>query len=225
MFLSLLLVWNVGILSDAEALSGFNNPSMLVIGGLFVAVAAIENSGLAEKAASRVLGLETTFSSGFLRLMVCAAAASAFVNNTPVVALLIPVTRDWARTRGFDPAALLMPLSFACAFGGMLTTVGGGTNLVIQGLLYEAGKTEEGVAPFRLFEPSWVGLPLVVVGVSYLLVAAPRLLAPGNSGGGGGVGVGGGGGLRGGGDAEGRSSGRDRSEDVTTEVRRRACEK
>ena len=165
MFLSLLLVWNVGILSDAEALSGFNNPGMLVVGSLFVAVAAIENSGLAEKAASRVLGLDTTFSSGFLRLMVCAAAASAFVNNTPVVALLIPVTRDWARTRGFDPAALLMPLSFAAAFGGMLTTVGGGTNLVIQGLLYEAGKSEEGVAPFRLFEPSRVGPGRVESGI------------------------------------------------------------
>ena len=92
MFLSLLLVWNVGILSDAEALSGFNNPSMLVIGGLFVAVAAIENSGLAEIAASRVLGLETTFSSGFLRLMICAVAGSAFVNNTPVAALPVSYT-------------------------------------------------------------------------------------------------------------------------------------
>lgn len=181
-FLSLLLVWNCGILTNAEALSGFNNPGMLSVGALFVVVASIENSRLADKAARRIFGLTTTFSSGFLRIMLCALIMSAFVNNTPIVALLIPVTRDWARTRGFNPVALLMPLSFVCAFGGMLTTVGGGTNLVIQGLLYDMGKKgagrEDGVKPFALFDPAFVGLPLALVGILYLLFVAPRVLVP-----------------------------------------------
>ncbi|CAM9606776.1 unnamed protein product, partial [Ectocarpus fasciculatus] len=186
-FLSLLVVWNAGIVSTAEALSGFNNPGVIAIGALFVVVASIESSKVADKAAKNILGLTTTFSSGFCRLLLCAVSMSAFCNNTPILALLIPVTEDWARARGFSPPVLLMPLAFACAFGGLLTTVGGGTNLVIQGLLYEAGKEDESVGPFRLFEPSFVGLPLAIAGVLYLLVAAPRVLAaaPAAPGGGG----------------------------------------
>lgn len=176
MFLSLLVVWNVGIISTAEALSGFSNPGVLAIGALFVIVASIESSRLADKAAKRVFGLTTSFTSGFLRLLLCGVSMSAFCNNTPVLALLIPVAKDWARTRGYDHAVLLMPLAFACAFGGLLTTVGGGTNLVIQGMLYEAEKEDGTVGPFRLFEPGYVGLPLALAGLGYLLVAAPRLL-------------------------------------------------
>eukprot|EP00752_Nemacystus_decipiens_P012017 g10652.t1 len=176
-FLSLLVVWNAGIVSTSEALSGFSNPGVLAIGALFVLVATVESSRLADRAAKRVFGLATTFRAGFLRLLLCGVFMSAFCNNTPVLALLIPVTRDWARTRGYDPAVLLMPLAFATAFGALLTTVGGGTNLVIQGLLYEAGKEDETVRPFRLFQPGYVGLPLALVGVGYLWVAAPRVLA------------------------------------------------
>ncbi|CAB1100942.1 unnamed protein product [Ectocarpus sp. CCAP 1310/34] len=185
-FLSLLVVWNAGIISTAEALSGFNNPGVLAIGALFVVVASIESSKVADKAAKNILGLTTTFSSGFCRLLLCGASMSAFCNNTPILALLIPVTEDWARARGFSPPVLLMPLAFACAFGGILTTVGGGTNLVIQGLLYEASKEDDSVRSFRLFEPGFVGLPLAIAGIFYLLVAAPRLLAavPAAAGGG-----------------------------------------
>lgn len=122
-FLSLLVVWNAGIVSTAEALSGFSNPGVLAIGALFVVVASVESSRLADKAAKRVFGLATSFRVGFLRLLLCGVFMSAFCNNTPILALLIPVTKDWARTRGYDPAVLLMPLAFACAFGGLLTTV------------------------------------------------------------------------------------------------------
>lgn len=204
-FLCLLVVWNVGIISTSEALSGFNNPGVLAIGGLFVVVSSIESSRLADKAAKRVFGLTSSFTSGFLRLLLCAVCMSAFCNNTPILALLIPVAKDWARTRGYDHAVLLMPLAFACAFGGLLTTVGGGTNLVIQGLLYEAEKEDETVGPFRLFEPGYVGLPLTVAGLGYLLVAAPRLLAAAPP-----VGAGGGGAVPG---------LRDRSRELLTEVR------
>lgn len=203
MFLALLLVWNVGILSNAEALSGFNNPSMLVVGALYLVVSAIEKSTLADQAARRILGLTTTFTIGFSRLMICALCMSAFTNNIPVTALLIPIVQDWARTRGFDPAVLLMPLSFVCAFGGILTTVGGGTNLLIQGMLFEAGKIDEKIQPFMLFEPAYMGLPLAFIGIVYLLFAAPRILGkPRNVGG-------------------SRLPARGCSKDLLTEVRRR----
>lgn len=204
----MLVVWNVGIISTTEALSGYSNPGVLAIGALFVVVSSVESTRLADRAAQRVFGLGTSFRSGFLRLLVCAAVMSAFCNNTPILALLIPITRDWARTRGYDHAVLLMPVAFACAFGGLLTTVGGGTNLVIQGLLYDAGREDETVGTLRLFEPGYVGLPLAVAGVGYLLIAAPRLLAaaPAAAAAGGGAG-----------------SVRDRSEELVTEVCCAAC--
>jgi Na+/H+ antiporter NhaD/arsenite permease-like protein len=58
---------------------------------------------------------------------------SAFLNNTPIVAALIPVTRDWCRLRGFSPSAFLIPLSFSCILGGLLTVIGTSTNLVVNG--------------------------------------------------------------------------------------------
>lgn len=178
MFLALLIVWNAGMLSNEEALSGFHNPGVLVIGALFVVMKAIEKSRVADKAARRILGLRTSFTWGFLRLMALTLFISAFLNNTPVVALLIPVTRDWARTRGFSPACFLMPMSFVSAFGGLLTVVGGGTNLVIQGLLFEAGREDPAIRPLHFFEPVYVGLPLAIAGITYLVFAAPRLLGP-----------------------------------------------
>ncbi|CAN0046305.1 unnamed protein product [Ectocarpus sp. 12 AP-2014] len=108
--------------------------------------------------------------------------------------MLIPVTKDWAVTRGFNPALLLMPLSYACIFGGLVTIIGTSTNLVVQGLVMEWG--EEGLG---FFEPGYIGLPLGVVGMLYLSVAAPRILAG-----------------AGGGDRGGRSG--EREEELLTEV-------
>lgn len=175
--LALLTVWNAGIVSNEEALSGFHNPGALVIGALFVVTKAVEQSQVADRAARRILGLRTTSTLGFLRLMALTLCMSAFLNNVPVVALMTPVTLGWARTRGFSTEHFLMPVSFVSALGGIVTTVGGGTNLVIQGLLYEESKRNAMVQPLGLFEPAYVGLPLAIVGIIYLTFAAPRLLA------------------------------------------------
>ncbi|CAM9151587.1 unnamed protein product [Choristocarpus tenellus] len=170
-FMSLVLVWNAGIVSTSEALSGFSNEGMLAVGALFVVVKGVERSQLADKAARRVFGLDTSLRSGLLRLMVLCFLLSAFLNNTPVVALLIPITRDWARTRGFSPSQLLIPLSYSCIFGGLLTVIGTSTNLVVQGLV-----KDEGLPGMEFFEPGYIGLPLGMVGMVYLLYTAPRFL-------------------------------------------------
>ncbi|CAB1114864.1 unnamed protein product [Ectocarpus sp. CCAP 1310/34] len=182
------------MVSTQEALSGFNNPGVLAVGSLFVVIKGVERSRLADRAAKHVFGLRTGFTAGLLRLMGLAFLLSAFLNNTPVVAMLIPITKDWAVTRGFNPALLLMPLSYACIFGGLVTIIGTSTNLVVQGLVIEWG--EEGLG---FFEPGYIGLPLGVVGMLYLSVAAPRILAG-----------------AGGGDRGGRSG--ERGEKLLTEV-------
>lgn len=184
-FLALVLVWNVGIVSTEDALSGFSNPGVLAVGSLFVVIKGVERSRLADRAAKHVFGLRTSFTAGLVRLMALAFLLSAFLNNTPVVALLIPITKDWAMTRGFFPSLLLMPLSFACIFGGLITIIGTSTNLVVQGLVIEADLPGLG-----FFEPGYIGLPLGLVGMLYLAITAPRVLprTGGEGGGGGGSG-------------------------------------
>lgn len=81
----LVLVWNVGMVSTSEALSGFSNAGMLAVGALFVVIKGVEKSQLADKAARRVFGLQTSLSSGLGRLMILCFFLSAFLNNTPVV--------------------------------------------------------------------------------------------------------------------------------------------
>ncbi len=136
-FFCLVLVWNVGLVDTPEALSGFSNPGMLAVGALFVVIKGVEKSQLADKAARQVFGLRTSLPAGLVRMMSLCFVLSAFLNNTPVVALLIPITRDWARARGFSPSIFLIPLSYSCIMGGLLTVIGTSTNLVVQGLVLD----------------------------------------------------------------------------------------
>ena len=105
------------------------------------------------------------------RLLIPAAFASAFLNNTPIVAMLIPVVLAWAERNRASPSRYLMPLSFAVILGGVITAIGTSTNLVVSGLM-EA----QGMAPMGLFEITPVGLPVAIVGVGLLIVTAKWLL-------------------------------------------------
>jgi di/tricarboxylate transporter len=96
---------------------------------------------------------------------------SSVLNNIPLVATLAPVVRSWAERHGVATTHLLLPLSFAAILGGLLTTIGTSTNLVVSGI----GESQ-GLEPFGFFEVTWVGLPLAVVGVGLLVVLAPRVL-------------------------------------------------
>lgn len=177
-----MLVWNAGIITTEDALSGFNNAGVLAVGSLFVVIKGVERSRLADKVAKHVFGLRTSFSMGLLRLMGVSFLLSAFLNNTPVVALLIPITRDWALTRGFSPSLLLMPLSYSCIFGGLATIMGTSTNLVVQGLVIEAGKEDPSIEELGFFEPGLIGVPLGILGMLYIVMVAPRVLPRTNAG-------------------------------------------
>ncbi|CAM9751541.1 unnamed protein product [Chrysoparadoxa australica] len=175
-FCCLVLVWNANLLTTSQALAGYSNPGMLAVGVLFVVIKGVERSQLADRAARQVFGLKTSKRLGMLRLTSLCFFLSAFLNNTPVVALLIPVTRDWARTRGFAPSQFLIPLSFSSIFGGVLTIIGTSTNLVVLGLVSGCGKD-----PIGFFEPGYIGLPLGILGILYLVLVAPAIL-PANGG-------------------------------------------
>ena len=165
----LLLV--VGIISPTEAFSGFGNSAPITVAALYVLARAVEKTNLLQPVLAFLLG-DTRGDRGSLnRLLPASAGASAFLNNTPLVAMLIPPVTDWAERTGKSPSKYLMPLSYAVILGGVITVMGTSTNLVVSGMLEKKTGT-----PMGLFEITPIGLPVAVIGLIVLILTAPRLL-------------------------------------------------
>jgi len=160
-----------GIVTPAEALAGFSNPAPLTVAALFILARAVEKTGALAPAVSATLGEGNGVRRSLARLVVPTTAASAFLNNTPIVAMLIPQVRAWADAKGRSVSLFLMPLSFAALLGGVVTLIGTSTNLVVSGLLEASGQ-----AGFSFFEISVVGLPVALIGGFLLVVLTPVLL-------------------------------------------------
>ncbi len=160
------------IVSPAEALSGLANEGMVTVGVLFIVAAGLRETGGMSLIASRLLGRSQSERTAQIRLMAPVVAMSAFLNNTPLVAMLLPVVRDWARLHRISPSKLLMPLSYASILGGACTLIGTSTNLVIVGLLRSAPD----LPTLELFDIAWVGLPCALIGLVYIVSATPWLL-------------------------------------------------
>jgi di/tricarboxylate transporter len=113
-----------------------------------------------------------------LRILPPIALASAFLNNTPIVAMMIPVVRDLTRTTGLKGSKLFMGLSFASILGGTMTLIGTSVNLIIAGLAADAMASGRltGMKPLTVFTPVWVGLPATVAGLLFLMLIGTRLL-------------------------------------------------
>jgi len=168
--LTLLLV--LGILTPAEALAGFSNPGMLTVAVLYIVVTGLTETGAVGWIGQAVLGRPRSPEHARLRLMAPAAAVSAFLNNTPVVAIFIPAVQDWAKRYGLELSRLMIPLSYATIAGGTCTLIGTSTNLVVDGL-YTA---HTGTPGLGLFDLAWIGVPLVALTLLYLLTAGRWLL-------------------------------------------------
>ncbi|MAT69598.1 MAG: SLC13 family permease [Planctomycetaceae bacterium] len=160
-----------GVITPEEAFAGFSNQGMLTVAFLFVVAAALRETGVLDFVGGRLLGGAATIGSVLRRLSLVVIPSSAFLNNTPIVAMFMPVLLDWSRRRRVSPSKLLIPLSYLSILGGTCTLIGTSTNLVVHGLMVKNGMQGMG-----LFELGKVGLPYAIVGVAYLLVVGPRLL-------------------------------------------------
>ncbi len=160
-----------GVITPSEAFAGLSNPAPITVAALYVLARAVEKTGALQPLVAGTLGDGDGRRSGLARLLVPAAAMSSVLNNTPIVAMLAPQVENWAQRTGRSPSRFLMPLSFAAILGGMVTLIGTSTNLVVSGLLTDAGE-----APLGMFELTPVGLPVAVVGVALLILLSPRLL-------------------------------------------------
>lgn len=161
-----------GLLNTKEALSVFANPAPLTVGAMFVLSAALVKCGAVDRLSALVeRSARCPYALVVLALFVLVAAISAFINNTPVVVVFLPVVLKLARTMQLSPSKLLIPLSFAAVFGGTCTLVGTSTNLVVNGII-----TSRGLPGFSMFELGWLGLPAALIGAVYLALLGNRLL-------------------------------------------------
>jgi len=160
-----------GVLTPQQAFSGFSNPAPITVAALYVLARAVDKTGALQPLVSATLGGGMRYRWSLTRLTFPTAAASAFLNNTPMVAMLVPQVSNWADRNGQSPSRYLMPLSFAAILGGMVTVIGTSTNLVISGLLEETGS-----APLAMFEISRIGLPIAIACMLVMVVLAPLLL-------------------------------------------------
>ncbi|MDE0125661.1 MAG: SLC13 family permease [Bryobacterales bacterium] len=169
----------LGVVSPERALAGFAHPAVIAIGSLFVVAAALFGTGATSSFAGPLLGLPKTIRMAQFRLIVPVALLSSCVNNTPVVAMYLPIVREWSRRIRMSPSKLLMPLSFASLLGGQLTLIGSASNLIVMGLYLEYldGLGLARPANYRQFwGPGMMGLPVAVVGLTYLVGFSARLL-------------------------------------------------
>ncbi|MCH5372910.1 MAG: SLC13 family permease, partial [Planctomycetes bacterium] len=172
-FLGALAVLMVsGVLTTSEALSGFSSPGMITVGVLYVVVAGLQETGGLSWVSHHALGRPRGLHAALLRLLLPVTALSAFLNNTPVVAMFIPVVTDWCRRIGIQPSRLMLPLSYASIFGGICTLIGTSTNLVVNGMVQDRYQN----AGLGMFEITKLGLPCALLGMGYLLLVSNRLL-------------------------------------------------
>ncbi len=199
----LVIVTLTGVISPEEALRGFANPAPLTVAGLLAVAAGLRATGVLDWVGHTLLGKVKTERKAMRRLGAALISASAFMLNTAVVAMMMPVVIDWCRRRNISPSRLLIPLSYLTILGGVCTLVGTSTTLVVNGMLREehiqrsaaleqkssetdvpVDKQQAGyelefvrqVEPMYLFELGYVGLPVALIGGVFLILVAPRLL-------------------------------------------------
>jgi di/tricarboxylate transporter len=161
-----------GVIESDAAFSGFSNEAPIIVAALLILARAADVTGIVGPALERFLGTPQGGMRWALpRLVFPVAGLSAFLNNTTLVAMMVPAVLDACRRRGLSPSRFLIPISFAAVLGGVMTTIGTSTNLTVSGLLRQSG-----MEPLALFELTPVGLPIALAGCTVVVLLAGRLL-------------------------------------------------
>lgn len=160
------------VLTPSQALSGFSNPGVMTIAALYVVVGGLKETGAIGWFSQKFLGRPRSQLAAQLKLMGAGGALSAVINNTPVVAMFIPIAQEWSRRYGISISRLLLPFNNVVILAGLCTLIGTSTNLAVYGLL----KQMRPEADIGLFDLIWIGLPLTLAGIAYSVVFAHRLL-------------------------------------------------
>ncbi len=160
-----------GIITPAQAFAGFSNPAVITVGSLFVVAAGVQRTGAINFIDRLIFSSSTRLFRVLPRLMGPTSAFSAFLNNTPIVAMLTPRVQQWCEDNQVPSSKLLIPLSYASIVGGTITLIGTSTNIVVAGLLIDAD-----LPSLQMFDLAWVGIPITIVVFLYFTLGGHRLL-------------------------------------------------
>lgn len=164
-----------GILTPKEMLSGFANPQILVILLLLLLGDTIRKTGVLENFFNRVFRQAQTYHGFLWRMMTLVSSFSAFLNNTPLVAILMPYVHSWSKRHSIAPSKLMIPLSYAAILGGCATLIGTSTNLIVNGLVVES-ENIEGLHELQIFDFFAIGAPMIVIGIIFMMLFGKHLL-------------------------------------------------
>jgi di/tricarboxylate transporter len=171
-FTAVLLLLFGRVITVEEAFHGFSNQGMITVAFLFIVSAALQTSGLFENMVMRILGKpHISPLVRYIRLLFPVAGLSAFLNNTPIVASLIPMIKSWSKKTGIASSKFLLPISFAAILGGTCTLIGTSTNLIVHGMLLDRN-----MPGLNFFEITRIGLPVTLAGIIFLVFYSQRLL-------------------------------------------------
>ncbi len=161
-----------GVLTPAQAVSGFSNPAVITVWAVFILSGGLSRTGVAGILGRQVLRLAGDSEGRLVMvIMVTAASLSAFMNNVGVAALLLPVVMDISRRTRRAPSKLLIPLAFSSLLGGLMTLIGTPPNILVSAAL-----GEHGLEPFKMFDFTPVGAGVVLAGIAYMSLVGRRLL-------------------------------------------------
>jgi len=168
----LCLLVALGLVDSREMTKVFSNEAPLTIGALFVIGGALEKSGAVDHIGRTLRDrLSGNTRGAIFAFSVITAFFSAWMNNTAIVAIMLPVTLGFARSKNIPASRLLMPLSYASILGGCSTLIGTSTNIIVNGTLRDLGEK-----PMTMFELAPLGVPLAIAGIAYLTIFGPKLI-------------------------------------------------
>lgn len=161
-----------GVLGPKEAVAGLAHPAVVTVGSMFLISKGLVRTGSVEYIGRRIARLARgNLTLAMFSILSAVAVSSAFINNTPVVVLFIPVVMTICCEFNLSPAKFLIPVSYASILAGTCTLIGTSTNIIVSDL-----SAQYGLEPLSFFELSVVGVPVAVIGILFLLVAAPKLM-------------------------------------------------
>jgi len=185
-----------GILTPQDVFQGLSNEGMLTVAALFIVAAGLRETGALEVIGGRIMGRTRSEKVAILRMSIPVVGMSAFLNNTPVVAMFMNLLGNWCRQRRISPSKLMLPLSYLAILGGTCTLIGTSTNLVVNGMMIDRAeelgaqallqsdpqlreqllRAQQQLHGLSLFELSCLGVPLALLGLCYLVLFGRRLL-------------------------------------------------
>ncbi len=173
--LAILFLGLFNVLTAGEILAGLGNVQVAIILLLLSLGDMIRKTAIIEKVFDRLFRSARSYNGFLSRMMLIVAAFSSFLNNTPLVAIMMPYVHSWCKRNNYSPSKFLIPLSYAAILGGSITLIGTSTNLIVAGMVEEQ-TIFPNLKPVQMFDFIYVGIPMILIGFLYILLIGKKLL-------------------------------------------------